>query len=685
MSRALLSIAVLAVTAGVAAAAPAPIAEWTFMVYMDADCDLEATTLPDLEEMVAVGSSPQVRVVVLADRAERGGDEDGFSDDSVANLRNWTTAKLLAVEDGRLREIADWGEVNMADGATLARFVRTVQRDFPARRYALVVGDHGSAWPGIVADDSSPQEGDMLTMDELHAALAPVLAERPLELIGFDACLMANYETALSVAPLARTMVASEELEPGSGWQYTATLRALVQTPTLTGAALGRIVADSYLASFVRSSDEDVRSAGLGVTLSVLDLARLAALETAVDRLGNALAADITQRGRASWLQIAEARASSEDYGTLGDPDAPDSGLYDLRDFAFQVQEHVTTPAVRAAAAEAARAVDVAVVHRVRGGARPSANGLSIFLPPDGESLGPATYAGASAARRGRWLPFIKAYTSGADADEEAPGVDDVAANGADVSVDKPIELSTKVRADDVDEAYFVLSEVQGEESYIIGKVLIEPDEDGKLEEEWDGDWFTIGTANRRVVCPVTDMEPVAEEEEDAQEEDVPGEFVAKAGFADYGGGAATGSVTGTAAVTDASSDESVYLVEVPVEVSRRGSSVWRDVLLYFHVDFDEDDIKGAFVYAFLDTDDGPREYELRPGDRIRPVYIRVTDEGEDLVVSEEPEDVITLARGAADLTVQMGRVEVGEYRVGFEVLDYAENVTEHMVDVTVR
>jgi hypothetical protein len=653
-------------------------AEWTFMVYMDADCNLEASTLPDLEEMLAAGSTPQVRVVVLADRAASADEEDGFSDRSVANLPNWTTAKLLSVESGRLRELADWGEVNMADGATLARFVSTVQRDFPARRYALVVGDHGAAWPGIVADDSSPKNGDLLTMDEMRGALEPVLAGRPLDVLGFDACLMANYETALSIASVARTLVASEELEPGYGWQYTTTLRALAKTPTMSGADLGRVIADGYLASFVKSSDENVRDAGLGVTLSVTALDRLAALETAVNRLADALAKDLARGGRESWLKMAEARSQSEEYGTLGDPDAPASALHDLRDFAHQVGEHLSDAAVRVAAADVARAVDAAVVHRVRGGARPSANGLSIFLPPDGEDLGQVqtvAYADVAAARRGRWLPFVKAYAGTADADEDAPELDAPTSSGRNVTVDKPIALTANVHADDVDEAYFVLSEVQGEESYVIGKMPVEPDEDGKLEEEWDGDWFTIGAGDRRVVCPITDMEPVAEEEEDAQEEDEEGEFAAEAGLV----------IVGRTDADEEAADESVYLVEVPVEVARRGSSRWRDVLLYFHVDFDEDEIEGTFVYAFLDTDDGPREFELKPGDRLRPVYIRVTEDGEDLVVSEDPDDVITLAEGAEDLEVQMSRVEEGDYRVGFEVWDYSENLEEHTLDVVVR
>ncbi len=43
------------------------IVEWTIMVYMDGDNDLETNVLEDLAEMAAVGSSDRVNLVALAD------------------------------------------------------------------------------------------------------------------------------------------------------------------------------------------------------------------------------------------------------------------------------------------------------------------------------------------------------------------------------------------------------------------------------------------------------------------------------------------------------------------------------------------------------------------------------------------------------------------------------------------
>lgn len=58
-----------------------------------------------------------------------------------------------------------------------------------------------------------------------------------IDLLGFDACYMAAYETLASVQDLAHYVLASEETEPGHGWQWQ-TFNKLVTTPTVSKAAL---------------------------------------------------------------------------------------------------------------------------------------------------------------------------------------------------------------------------------------------------------------------------------------------------------------------------------------------------------------------------------------------------------------------------------------------------------------
>jgi len=53
------------------------------------------------------------------------------------------------------------------------------------------------------------------------------------DFIGFDACLMATVETALTMSQYGDYLIASEETEPGVGWYYTRHLAKIPQSPRL--------------------------------------------------------------------------------------------------------------------------------------------------------------------------------------------------------------------------------------------------------------------------------------------------------------------------------------------------------------------------------------------------------------------------------------------------------------------
>lgn len=81
-----------------------------------------------------------------------------------------------------------------------------------------------------------------------------------LDIIGFDACLMAMYEVGSVMAPYAHYLLASELLEPGQGWDYSS-LGNLVEGTRWSGAAVDPAVghseadlADLLINSFMVSS-----------------------------------------------------------------------------------------------------------------------------------------------------------------------------------------------------------------------------------------------------------------------------------------------------------------------------------------------------------------------------------------------------------------------------------------------
>lgn len=619
---------------------PATKAEWTMLFYLDADNDLEAPQMQDLQEMLKVGSTKDVNIVVLADRHVES--KGKYTNMPVANLKDWTTAKLLLVEKGRLREIADWGEVNMGDPAVLKKFVETGVKDFPAQRYGVVFGDHGMAWPGVCADES--HDHDFLTTQEIPAALKDTAAAiGKFELIGFDACLMANFEVAKAMAPHVRVMVASEELEPGDGWNYTPLFQALTAKPKMAGTELGRVITDTFNDFFNKSADAETRGAGAGVTLSVLALDKVDALEKALNDLATGSMATM-QKGRDGWLKLAQARAQSEEYGKSGESKGePGSAVHDVIHFAANVKQREASLA--AAADAVTKAAKDVVVYQIHGKGRPNANGLSIFIPPNGETLqqkGPLVYSDTAFARSSKWLPFLQSYTGTQAKDTTPPKVEPVANNDASLDADDVVKITSKVKADDIEEASFVVAMSEGDEQIIIGELPTEPDDNGVLEEEFDGSWFTLGDGTNEVICPISDFEEL----DDA---------------------------------------EDLYWAEVPVQVKLKGTDEWLDVTLYFILDFNGNEVTGDLVYAFEDGEWGPREIELDSGDQVRPVYISVDANGDvSLVASDDADDILNIG-DSNDLVIGEQDLGAGKYLIGFVVSDYAGNTDEEFTEVTIE
>ena len=77
---------------------------------------------------------------------------------------------------------------------------------------------------------------------------------------------MATMETALVAGQYGDYLVASEAVEPGTGWYYTNWLSALSADPAMDSLDLGKNIIDDYVKMSGGSSQ---------TTLSITDLAEL--------------------------------------------------------------------------------------------------------------------------------------------------------------------------------------------------------------------------------------------------------------------------------------------------------------------------------------------------------------------------------------------------------------------------
>ncbi len=358
----------LDIQAAIAASASELEADWLFMVYLDADNNLESAGIDDLNEMEVAGSTDSVKILVQMDRSSGG----AWGDDT--SNGNWTGAKRFYVTqdtDTRIINspvIADLGEVNMADPATLQSFIEWTIANYPAQHYALVLWDHGSGWrqrtpttamKSIIVDD---QSNDELTMTELRSALAAAYATtgKTLDIIGFDACLMQMVEVAYQVMPYADIAVGSEETEPTDGWDYQATMTALTANPAMTPTQLATQIVNDYISSY---------STTLSITQSAVTLGLIDELATAVNSFAQAMTS-----ATGDWSAIGTARGQAQEYYY--------NYYIDLYHFAQLVNQDASiSQTVRNAASSVMTAVTNAVIAEGHTSSVANSHGVSIYYP----------------------------------------------------------------------------------------------------------------------------------------------------------------------------------------------------------------------------------------------------------------------------------------------------------------
>ena len=184
------------------------------------------------------------------------------------------------LKDGAFSVIDTLDSKKMGEAENLGSFVKQCMGQFDTDLYSLILWNHG-AGPvlGFGVDENYT---DILTLAEMQAALENSVGEsgKKLEWIGFDACLMSSLELADAFAPYANYMIASQETEPGWGWNY-AFLSALSE-PDMNGARLGREIVDSYMEYSEAVFEENSRYYA-DLTLSCLDLSKYQMAEDALN------------------------------------------------------------------------------------------------------------------------------------------------------------------------------------------------------------------------------------------------------------------------------------------------------------------------------------------------------------------------------------------------------------------
>ena len=538
---------------------------WLVMLYQNADDNaLERDILIDLNEAEMIGSTDQVVIVSQFDRYRGGYSGDG----------DWhTTRRYLVTYDNDLNRIgsellADIGEVNMGEAATLVDFVAWASRTYPSDNHVLIMSDHGMGWPGGWSDPAPSQrdnssnapltnamQDDFLYLNELEDALRQIQSTTRIdkfELIGLDACLMSQMEVYAALAPYARYAVASEENEPGLGWAYSAFLSLLVYDPDIPTADLAANIVDSYITQDQRVVDDRARAEflaqnsssggwfanrmsadqlsqqlGQNITLTAVNLENFPLLVDALNQLAY-------QLQRLDQRVVAQARSYAQSFSSVFGSNVPPSFI-DLGHFVQLIYKNSKDANVRQASEMVIDALNQVIVAEKHGPGKPGSTGIAIYFPNSqlysNSATGMASYTVIADAfsRSSLWDDLLGYHYSGRNFDltaaepvsvaraSQVPGsgniqIGQVEASASSVSPGDFVDLSAVITGKNIGYIYLFTGLIDEESNsiYVADMDYLETSQTAELSGVYypvwpDAEQFRLNFEFEPIVFTITD------------------------------------------------------------------------------------------------------------------------------------------------------------------------------------
>jgi hypothetical protein len=334
---------------------------WTVLIYALGDNDLEGSMLAQFNQLMTVGSNENLNIVVQMDYVEGMNGRPG----------NWKEKDLVAgqrllINKDEIVVLEEMEEFDSADPDVLAEFIQWGVTNYPARRYALILDDHGGGYTGIGSDWTNQS---WMPLPAIAQGLADGLAG--VELARFDflffyACLMGNWEVAHQMEPYTQYLLASEELAIGAAFRLDR-IQIAHDDGNVPADTLAWALAEDYVPTWTKAYPD--------VTISLLDLDQLPAFELALADFLNVLGKDLANYAGS----LMAARHNSEQFASLP---FGFSSMH-LLDLGQLFNDLVALrPELGPAASATLAAYDKLVAFNDAGPGHSGATGMSVFFPP---------------------------------------------------------------------------------------------------------------------------------------------------------------------------------------------------------------------------------------------------------------------------------------------------------------
>ena len=351
-----------------------PEKEWTVLFYYDGKNNLSGMTKSSFKSVAKVGSDENVNLVaqLAVGKAdiERGlltGDPDFGGSENI-------------------------GQQDMGDPATLKEFIEWGMKKYPAKNIAVVLWDHGAGFKGSMTDDETKH---MIDNTELSQALKDVEKDtgKKVDVLNFNACLMAQAEVAYEIKDGAKFMVGSEEVEAGLRIPIPGLVGTTPQHKVMTDLkegikAKGQVTPEELAKLYVFEAKNQFGQTMFSSTQSAIDLSKMEEVKNRADDVAKLLLGEI-QKDPKMIDKVRKDITKSQHFLQFDMYAKPYLDYRDMGDFAKVLRDDKQfegTPIQEAAkklneAVENAVLMEAHVSESYTGGVMAGATGISTFLP----------------------------------------------------------------------------------------------------------------------------------------------------------------------------------------------------------------------------------------------------------------------------------------------------------------
>lgn len=391
---------------------------------------------------------------------------------------------------------------NMGDENALKEFINFTYDNYEGQYYDLIMWDHGGgAVLGFGADEN--YDYDALSMTEISSGLnkTKFIAEgNKFEWIGFDACLMGMIEVADMLSEYSDYLIASEEVEAGTGWEYSC-LKTLSDGDHFDGVAAAQEIVDAF-----SESSENTDNYSYDYTLACLDLSEV---EDAVNSFETLILEAEEEVRDGGYSRIARHRDETKTFGKVSSESFYDT--IDLYDFSMNLMELYPEEAY-----ELQESLDDLVVYEKSNVI--DAHGVAVYFPYENKEYAEEWMAEyAEMGFSDEYVRFLEAFTATLSGEQIAEW-DDITEmetmESEEVAGEYYVQL-TEEQVENYARAKFSVWEKDGEADTYICWLLssdVTLSEDGKLSSPFNGERFFL-TDDSGELIPCTALEIERNEE----------------------------------------------------------------------------------------------------------------------------------------------------------------------------